>query len=459
MSNSFFKFVKFDTKERRNISISTVRDLSYYSVFNATKQEAFSFGSTENNISRIYQNYAEKEISRFRGKFGTSPEEFLNKTQLAQTIYETQNDFLEQMESADISFKKVSKEARNATTVLKDIQENKANAEQSLQRSLKAVEAWQKTTQEYLDLMAKVDPAYAKNHQGDFEVTKAKTPSGNPIGSLRLDSKAFTSYESASLLLDELEKRISAVGTEVDKIKDLKLVTHKVSKGSFVKTPSGAKKQQTIDFKTAMTKMNGYIASIKGTIFELSVASALESTLNELFTEVKMMGNEKGVKVKESGINFQTSKTDVKAKIEGFEVNLSIKNQSHSKLGAFGTKAMVTTMYNMIRLTAQSDIEALQLASVFYTNPEMRKTTSKLNHFLAALVADMAIGSGGNDRIDFMVYNDQIVPMATFLADLDGKVKMTLGNPNNNDIWEVLRGVKSISGLNLTTELRILPGK
>lgn len=460
MSEGFFKHIKFDAKTNSKVSIETVQDLTYYSVFNGTKSNPFSFGDTGSNVKKIYQGYAEKETSRFLGKFGKTPEEFLKETKIAQLIYDGQRDFLESMEKADVEFKKATISTKPMSgKELKELIKNKESAEKELEKAFATLKKWEQATQKYLDVMSTVDATYAKGHRSGYEVKHSKSPSGQPIESLRLDSKAFTSYESARIMVSEMEKIMTQMGQNIHQIPDLKLVRYKVSKGEFAKTPKGNKMQETLKIEDLSRKMEGFINSIKGTIFEIAAASALEQAVGQIFSEIQMMGNEKGVSVKDSGVQFKTSKTDVKATtMSGLNVNLSMKNQAYREMGGRGTSAMASTLYNMIRITAQTDIETMQLASVFYTNPEMRKTNSSLNRFLAALVADMAVGSGSGDRIDFMVYKDTIVPMSTYLANLDKKISMTIGNNmKSGDIYDVIRGVKNISELNAPVYVQVLP--
>lgn len=441
---SLFREVQLKDKK---FTMDNVKDISYYSVFNATQQYPYQYNTTQGNVNQIYKNYVDAETKRFMAKSGVDPYTFLKEAKLAQSIYEDQKDFLRSLESMDIEYKKAASQARSATKFLEDVKKDKNLNEQGLRDAFKSLENWQRATQKYLDIMAQVDDTYALGHEKDFEVSKDKSPSGSPVGSLRLDSKAFTSYEKARLVERELAQTLRALEGNVAKLPQTKLTTNKISGGDFVRTSKGNKRQETSDLSTSLNKMRGYISSIKGTVFELAVASALEKQVNEVYDAVAMLGNTKGVTVKGSNMQFKTAKTDVGVSVKGKDINLSLKNQKHSAPGRFGTKVLTSTTYKLIRLTAQSDIDALRMAGVFYTNPELR-LKSKLNQFLAALVADFAISSGGSDRIDFLVYKDEIVPVATYYANLSDKIDLAIDKGDKSRIFEILRGSANISSLN-----------
>lgn len=446
-------FSQVELKDSK-FTMNNIKDISYYSVFNGKQNQPYSYNTTGDNVSRIYKNYVQAETSRFMAKTGKSPEQFLKEARLAQAIYEEQKDYLRDLEILDIQYKKTAGEARKAVNFIEETKRDTIRNQQALNDALASLERWQNTTQKYLDLMAEVDGTYALGHEKEFEVKGNKSPSGSPVGSLRLDSKAFTSYEKARLMERELAKALANLKGNVDKLPQTKLTTHQVSQGGFKKTSKGNKRQETIDLSTSISKMRGYISTIKGTIFEVAVASALEKQVSEIYDAVAMLGNTKGVKVIGSGQQFKTAKTDIGVKIKNKDINLSLKNQKHSDLGRFGTSALTSTTYKIIRITAQSDIDTLKMAGVFYTNPELR-LNSKLNQFLAALVADFAISSGGSDRIDFMVYNDEIIPVGTYYANLSDRIHLAMGKDNKSRIFEILRGAADVSALNEKVQVSI----
>lgn len=438
----------------KKFTMNNIKDISYYSVFNGKQNQPYTFNSTGENVSRIYKNYVQAETSRFMAKTGKRPEQFLKEARLTQAIYEEQKDYLRDLETLDIKYKKTAGEARRAVNFLEDTKRDKVKNQQALKDALASLERWQKTTQKYLDLMAEVDDTYALGHEKEFEVKGGKSPSGQPVGSLRLDSKAFTSYEKARLMEQEIGRALADVKGNVDKLPQTKITTHQISQGGFKKTKKGNKRQETVDLSTSISKMRGYISAIKGTVFEIEVASALEKQVSEIYDAVAMLGNTKGVKVIGSGQQFKTAKTDVAVKINNQDINLSLKNQKHSAPGHFGTSALTSTTYKIIRITAQSDIDTLKMAGILYTNPELR-INSKLNHFLAALVADFAISSGGSDRIDFMVYKDEIIPVGTYYANLSDRINLAIEKNDKSRIFEILRGTSDITSLNEKVQVSV----
>lgn len=196
--------------------------------------------------------------------------------------------------------------------------------------------------------------------------------------------------------------------------------------------------------------MTGYISSAKGIAFEIAVANALYKATGDIVDGVEMLGSASGVTFKDSKGgkigNISTSKTDVAYKEkQGFMVNLSLKNQKKGSAKPIETKFLSSSLSRYLQLVTTNNVEAQLLVGGFATNrEEFNNINSELNLFLAALVADMAIGSGGADKIDFIVFNNGIMGLGDYYREVSDSISLfTKNTTNKEEVIRILSGLES----------------
>lgn len=427
------------------ITESEIAAQSYYSIYDAQQSSVFSFGGDIHK--RIMESYAERREKDFISKFGKTPQQYLEDSMIQQDIFESQKDFLRDLENMDVKFKKVSSQAKRSLDDLKKIKADADVNSAQLKTIINDIKNWEKATQEYLDLMATVGDTFADTQRITTSNISGQTPKG-----LAMSGNALTSFEKASLLLEKTRENMEKIGADVKKLKRASLTTPVIRGGNTVKN----KKTNRIrnDRKSLnsviQNSMGGYISSVKGIIFEIAVANALNDTANDLIEEVFMLGQADGITVKDSQgkqiTSMKTSKTDVAYKDKkGFQVNLSLKNQKHDSGEPVKTSFLSTSLIQYLRMVGTSEESQKLLVAGFNSNSNFNAKTSAINIFLASLVADMAIGSGGVDKIDFIVFNNGIMSLGDYYRNLTGKVSISVKIKNKDNINSILGANGSVS--------------
>lgn len=428
---------------------------SYYSIYDAKQSSVFSFGGDIHK--RIMESYAERREKDFALKFGKTPQEYLEESMVQQDIFESQKDFLRNLENMDVKFKKATSQARMSLDDLKKIKADADANSAQLETIINDIKNWEKTTQEYLDLMATVGDTFADTQQITTANISGQTPKG-----LAMSANALTSFEKASLLLEKTRENIEKIGMDVKKLKKAKLTTPVIRGGNLVKN----KKTNRIrnDRKSLNTvvqnSMGGYISSIKDIIFEITVANALNDTANDLIEEVFMLGQADGITVKDRQgrqiTSMKTSKTDVAYKDKkGFQVNLSLKNQKHNSGKPIKTSFLSTSLLQYLRMVGTTEESQKLLVAGFNSNSNFNAKTSGINIFLASLVADMAIGSGGADKIDFIVFNNGIMSLGDYYRNLTGKVSISVKIKNKDNINSILGAKGNIADVSGSLDVSV----
>ena len=191
------------------ITESEIAAQSYYSIYDAQQSSVFSFGGDIHK--RIMESYAERREKDFISKFGKTPQQYLEESMIQQDIFESQKDFLRDLENMDVKFKKVSSQARRSLDDLKKIKADADANSAQLETIIKDIKNWEKTTQEYLDLMATVGDSFANTQQIKTANISGQTPKG-----LAMSGNALTSFEKASLLLEKTRENIEEKITETN---------------------------------------------------------------------------------------------------------------------------------------------------------------------------------------------------------------------------------------------------
>lgn len=437
------------------ITESEIAAQSYYSIYDSQQSSVFSFGGDVHK--RIMESYADRREKDFISKFGKTPQQYLEDSMLQQDIFESQKDFLRDLANMDVQFKKASSQARRSLNDLKSIKADADANSAQLGTIINDIKNWEKTTQDYLDLMATVGDTFANTQQIKTSNISGQTPKG-----LAMSTNALTSFEKASLLLEKTRENMEKIGMDVKKLKKAKLTTPVIKGGSMVKN---RKTNRIVNDRKSLNSviqnsMGGYISSIKGIIFEITVANALNDTANDLIKEVFMLGQADGITIKDNRgkqiTSMSTSKTDVAYKDnQGFQVNLSLKNQKHDSGEPVHTSFLSTSIVQYLRMVGTSEESQKLLIAGFNSNSNFNAKTSGINIFLASLVADMAIGSGGVDKIDFIVFNNGIMSLGDYYRNLTGKVNIFAKIKNKDKINSILGANGSITDVSGTLKVTV----
>lgn len=430
---------------KKKITGEDIKNQSFFSVYDAQQSEKFSFGAGQH--LRIMASYATKRDNDFKNKFGMTQDEYAAKANFQQMIFEEEKDFLKEMSEANTKFRKKSGQMRKTLADLAELKNSADQNQATLNQITKNLDSWRQVTQEYLDVMANVGDVFADSKGWTTSNISGQTPKG-----YYTSPSALTSYEKASLLLDKMDERMKAIGGDVQKLKKMNLTTPVVRKGKIVKNK---KTKRTLNDTKSLNQrirnsMTGYISSAKGIAFEIAVANALYKATGDIVDGVEMLGSASGVTFKDSKGgkigNISTSKTDVAYKEkQGFMVNLSLKNQKKGSAKPIETKFLSSSLSRYLQLVTTNNVEAQLLVGGFATNrEEFNNINSELNLFLAALVADMAIGSGGADKIDFIVFNNGIMGLGDYYREVSDSISLfTKNTTNKEEVIRILSGLES----------------
>lgn len=399
-------------KKDKKISPEDIRDQSFFTIYDAKQSEQYSFGG--NTHEQIMESYAIRRERDFQMKFRMTPSEYIEKAQLNQILFESQKDFLREMDQANESYKKV---ARRVGSSLKELENLKASAlenEKKIEGIYRDIKAWEKVTQQYLDTIATVGDTFAESEGLNSANLSGQTPKG-----LATDPGAAAAYDKAYLLLEQLAKRTEAIGADASKLKKLNLVVPKTTNQGFVRNKKTNRKVNTkVPLADSLSKMQGFLSLTKGIAFEVAIANALYDTSSDIVKEVLMLGSAEGVTVKDNKggaiAKMSTSKTDnAYVDQQGFQVNLSLKNQKKDNLKPVTTKFLSTSILRYVALVGTTELSQKLLIGLL-GGGETRKKGTEINLFLASLVADMAIGSGAEDKVDFIVFNNGIISLGEY---------------------------------------------
>lgn len=396
---------------------SVIKSESFFSVYDGAQSDSYSFGP-QTHI-KIMENFANRREKDFIAKFGTTPDDFIEKAFLHQDIYESQKDFLENMKNANEKFVIKTSQAKLSFAEIEKLKKNADKNTQKIKNLLRDISEWERATQEYLDVMASVGDQFANSENIEIENISGQTPKGLIFG-----KNALTSYETASLILGEVRKKIAEIGADINSIGDTKLVTPVITNGKLTRKT----KERSFDAEIA-SSMTGYISSAKGIVFETAIANGLYNTAKKMEREISMLGEAKGIDLMDSTgkkviSSIKTSKTDVSYSHPktGFKVNISAKNQKKSNDSRErGTKFLATNLATFLAMTTNSERQERLLGGYILTS----KKDTAVELFLATLVADMAIGSGGIDKVDFLAFNNRLMSLSDYYRKITGKVYYT----------------------------------
>lgn len=426
------------------VSEDLIRGESFFSIYNAKQSTRYTY--SPGIEKKIMENYAVRKEQDFKSRVGISANDYLEKSSLHQEIFDSQKKFLDEMEQQDLKFKKATATVTGSLKDFIELQENTKLNKTQMAKLLADIKRWEKTTQRYLNTMSKVGNSFANQHNLKVKNISGQTPRG-----LAVDKKAVTSYEKASLLLGEMRKNMDVLEADVNKVKDLKIVTPVVKGGRLgynfdketkIKSYSDEKEAA----KLMMEGMGGYISSTKGIVFEVAVANALVETGNKMIGEVLSLGSAKGITIRDSngrriGEDMRTSKTDVAYKDSGgFQINLSLKNQPITDTKKVSTSYLVTSLARYLSLVSESEYQSSVLAGILLTSDTIKSKNSMENIFLSALIADMAIGSGGVDAVDFLVFNNGIISLGDYYREVTGGLGLTAKLSEKQTIGSLLAG-------------------
>lgn len=374
--------------------------------------------SSQAGIERIYQNYIARYESDFQGRSGMSPKEYIKESGIQKAALENHQSFIDDMVSKKDVFSVEQKKLKGYVSRILDGTETTADFNDKYEEQIRK---WSIATQNYLDTLSKIDSLYYDYHQDEQEINTISIDGVSEMFKLEKGQyKTLKTAKSQMALVQQEIAKLNALGSEAyQKQSGIVKTTSKSGKNSY---RGGA-------FHN-LGALNGSFSSIKGFTLESQVASGLQKIVGESLSSVSMLGATEGVTVKLSNgrtLDVKTSKTDVSVTdTNGLKINLSIKNNRYLGAKREIVKVNQSNLDNIIRLVANSREDGEELAGHIMWNIKNTRTKNKFRVFLATLTADYAVAMGGQDRVDFMVYNNAIIPLGEYYELLSKKLKLNL---------------------------------
>lgn len=426
------------TKEigrRIPFNLASVRDIKYHSSYNLQKTEAYSFRDFESSRSTIYGNYISRYEADFKERVGAdmSPEDYLEKAGIQASIYKEMSGFLEEMDQVKTEYQV---DQNKLNLYLADMFSSASDKDKKLDKLrgkekeiLSALERWKTSTENYLDVLGSISNLYQFENQGDSKVSGAiAAASGRNISeAFSLEKSAATSLLRADALTKDMTKVIDDFrksGASVEEMKDF------VIKEPSTYSIGGEVQSSTYNSLLSAKKLIGTLNQIGGFVFEVALVNGLQKQVGDAVETVALLGGAEGVNITLDGKPFKvaTSKRDVSYKTkDGVELGLSVKMGEYKKTSMKKIGLNTSSMDKILSLVTNNQADKSQLAgTVMWRANESKRAGDSLNLFMAALTADYAIAMGGNDRVDLMVFNNQVVPLSAMYRMLEKKLRLNL---------------------------------
>jgi len=418
-------------------TLANMQDMGLNSIFNLQPVGTYTYrafsSSPDASKERIYSNYVQLYEKDFMNKAGKKPEDFMKDVQLYNRSVGSITEFLKSFNSIKKEFSQnttainrfVSQAIKGDNTVLENLNRQKPEV-------LQAISNWEKSTEAYLNLLANLsDGQYLREMGGD---PTGKLPA---IGSLQ-PSEAFKLNMSSLAALDTADRTFAQLKQATDKLKNSSDIASDLGKVAVSRATSRGIKDGNLT--QTISSITGAISNVFGFAFENELANGLASQIGQGIQDVSILGASKNVELTMNGapISVSQGKTDVRATVEGVSIGLSLKNVGRNKSGGGSSVSLnSSSLTPILQLVANNMETRSQIAATIVANTARKK--SYLPMFLAALTADYAVAMGGQDRVDFMVFNNKIYPLGQYYEIL--KKRLTL------DIQSATKAqIKSIRG-------------
>lgn len=421
------------------INEEDIRGESFSTIYDGKAVSTATYG--RDSHTKIMKNFANQKRKDFKKKYGLSEAEYIEKMELNQRIYESQIDFLHSLAKIDGEFKMKSTSTRSSIKKVSKAKKRTDEERNSVDSAVKNLKEWSSLVQEYMNVMSSIKDTFVDKH--GMESPKLE---GVPR-SLLVDPAAVSAYKQLDLLIEDIEKKLEKIAKDGSKFKRTNFIHPQVSKGKFVTNSRGRKVNKKIRIDKLMSNAMGSISLIKGAIFEAAIANALYDEASDIVKEVYSMGAEKGAVVEKGDntmIEMKRSKTDVAFKDKNsLVINISAKNQPSSKEGGVVTSLLATNLARYIALVHLNDLSSQKLIGLIETNRKEINKSGELNLFFSAIIADLAIGSGDVDRIDFIAFNDEIIGLSDYYELIIDKMNIRFGKVGEVDT-DILTGKTSL---------------
>lgn len=412
-------------------TLQNIRDLQFNSIFNLRPLGSYSlreFGSGDTK-HRIYQNYIHAYESDFTSRAGIAPDEFAEKAGLHQKLLSTNEEFINNFKISQHNFSINNTQLNKYIKDLISGDDERINKLQGKEHEiLKALELWHQATSNYLKTLTSVNDLYYFRNMNQSKVKSTiSMASGRSISeAFRLERGTLTAVQNADAMLTGLEQAL----TQLDKAG----ATAKTLSELIITTPSYEGINGTVASASHkigdLRKMVGSLSNILGFAFEVQLASGLTNQISQALSDVALLGGAEGVSIKLSDgrpFNVKQSKTDLRSTINGVDVGFSLKNVSKKGKTSKRISLNTSNVNQLITLLSNDQGYRSQLAgTLMWRANSIKKTRDQLTMFLAALAADYAVAMGGNDRIDYMVFNDRVISLGEYYSIMEKKLLLKI---------------------------------
>jgi len=383
---------------------------------------------------RIFKFYGDSAELAFKQKFNNdSTREVLDTLALSQAIFDDSQDIIPMLNQIrdNIANHTNSKGTgvSNLMKAYKDAIEQGEKGDKELKLLKEGFESLSKDLQSIQDFGARTDAVAGeallkqmREAGGNFELANSRLIPFDLAKSLTIEKTGYTSAANLIKTGKRLEEEVKKIDASTGKLprlysgKDLSLPKIKSTRNGSVYRSSPKK----MNWDEVTRNLIGMTTNYFGTAFEVATAVTLQNALGELVEGVQLLGSTQGVKVEGPNgmmLTNKTSKTDVQATLKnGIKMNISNKHQKSSVKSA--TKVYDGSLFEIIT-TVLDNFEDRQTLYVGMMNDKFWSKNSSMNEFISSLLVDRAVGGLGDTRVDFMMYQDKIVPLADYLRHLD----------------------------------------
>lgn len=436
--------------------LGTVRQIEFYSVFNMKRDKRYSFGSfNEGARTQIFENYIdlyEKEMSRKTGNPSKNAgRDYIEASGLLSIFTE---DVVEQLRAMTKARDQFTINTSNLNAIGKKIWSGKREdvlSDKEIDEVLKEYKILEKSLQAYLNSFSEIPNHFGKGKPGEV-VAKAVSGTsvvGTPSKVFQLDKKASTSLENTIRTLEELSRTIDKM--EAKKVSG-KIVTRQdtniVRPAKKLKSTGVVSKEVQYSADKVLSKINGALVNVAGFALEGAIANGLQKSIDQnknTFKEVFLSGAAGAGSIEVEGLSenftYGERKVDVGFKDEhGVTIGLSAKNQRE---GQAGKKVSLnsSSLEKILLLVSGSQADSASFQKAYMYNSRRRNSVQPplMRMFLAALTADYAVAMGGSDRVDFVVFQDSIVPLNEYYKHLEKTFKLSLSSEKSYTIRELMK--------------------
>lgn len=382
-------------------------------------------------IMKFHKDAAERSG---KAKFGASRREVLDTSRISSLLVDVASDELEKGLN-DVQALNVAKEAyqqfstKNLGLLSKEI--DMLYSEKDIEKRIQVASEVSKKIETLGPLLQKIiqEAGSIDKRVGEARVDDLVVPG---LGeALRIEPKAYTAAINILEYLKVFDKIKEGVEKDVEKLpsigykKGTKTRPATIEIGKYSSNKGVYKYNKTIRSITdgGISKgITGSMNNLLGSMFEVAFASALKNSLGGIIEDVELLGSSGEAVSKVKGFDgefmaMKESKRDLSATMKraGDAASVSLGFSAKSQKKGRTTKLLDTSTDQVLNTVSTTPFHKNML-EIAFGNENMWQRKSSMNSLLAAMMTDMAVAGLEGDRVDFIVYQDTVIPIEEFYA-------------------------------------------